>query len=170
MAHDNGGKPWVYREAKPFGQGNTDAAKHGAYSDQLVSAGAQELLGQLLETLPWLHEADALTLDGLCRAKWRHDRVDQEIEGIITGEIRAHPRKGFPDTGVQAVPERLWQQVSREARSIVEFCGKLGMTPVDRAALMKDTSWAHALNGGRGPQLGEQGRALREARGRAVGE
>lgn len=157
-------EPWVRRDAQPYEPGNVEAATHGAYSTSLVSEGAKAVLAQMLEILPWLEECDGIVVDTLARSKWRHDRVADEIDGIIEGSTTAHPRKGFPDTGVQAVPERLWQQVSREARTVMECAGKLGMTATDRAALAKDQSWAQALSAGRVARLAGEGRALRTAR------
>ena len=163
-AIDPDNPPDWYRPPKPYEPENKEAVTHGAYSTSLVSEGAKAVLAQMLEILPWLEECDGVVVDTLARSKWRHDRVADEIDGIIEGSKTAHPRKGFPDTGVQAVPERLWQQVSREARTVMECAGKLGMTATDRAALAKDQSWAQALSAGRVARLQGEGRALRQAR------
>lgn len=151
--------------AVPFGAGNTAAVTHGAWSDRLVSERARDVLADLQVACPWIMEADGMVLDTLIKAKVRHDEFDDVINEYFDGARRND--KGL--TGAEAIPDRILQQVAREARHVMDACGKLGLTATDRAALMKDTSWARALAGKNGgmAQVGEQGRAIREERGRA---
>jgi len=122
--------------------GNTLAARSGARSERLVSEHAEEVLEELVELYPWLTTADGVALDVLVRAKARHDLLAAYIEDIVEGRRRSYPRKGFPDTGIEAVPERVWQQISREARTVLDTASRLGLTAVDRAQLAKDLGLA----------------------------
>lgn len=139
---------------EPGQPGNMLAVTHGAYSPRLINEDAEMLLAELVEEhgAVWLHSLDAIVLHNLTRSKARHDRIDARIDS-------------YDD--VEDVPRTLWEQVSREARQINDCCSKLGFTATDRATLMKDASWAKALQSREGQQLGQRGRELREARGRA---
>lgn len=147
--------------------GNTLAVRHGAGSDRLVSERATAILGELRESYPWLVDADALVLDVLVRAKVRLDALDAYITGVLDGTTTAYPRKGQPETGIEAVPDRVWQQVSRESRTVVDAAAKLGLTATDRAQLLKDTGLARHFGGDRIAALAERGRSLRLAKGDA---
>ncbi|MDA8289954.1 MAG: hypothetical protein M0014_16185 [Actinomycetota bacterium] len=149
-----------WEDAKP---GNLLAVRHGARSERLVSERAAQVLDELRETYAWLIDADVVVLDVLCRAKARHDALADYVEGVIEGTVEAYPRKGFPQTGIEAVPDRTWQQLSRETRTIIDAAAKLGFTATDRAQLMKDTGMARHFGGERVAQLVERGRQLREA-------
>lgn len=148
---------WKPRPARAFapevGAPNLTTVTHGARSPVLVSQDAEEMIERFRETMGmlWIEQCDGLVLDTLIRAVARWKRIDDHIA----------------DTDIMDVPDRLWQQVDREQRHIVSAAGKLGLTSVDRAALMKDGAWAKALAArSRGPQLGERGRAMRAAQGR----
>ena len=152
FSESHGAHPAVSRgDAKPYESENTASVIHGGWSDRLVSEEASEVLAELIEIhgAAWLMALDGVVVNVLVRAKVRHDRFDRRIDE-------------FDD--VCDIPKSVLEQVSREARQVVDCCAKLGLTATDRAALMKDTGWAKVLGGG--PQLGEQGRAIREARKR----
>ncbi|MDA8297417.1 MAG: hypothetical protein M0004_12675 [Actinomycetota bacterium] len=147
--------------------GNTLAVRHGAGSDRLVSERATTILADLADSYPWLVDADAIVLDVLVKAKIRMDALDGYITAIIEGSAKAYPRKGQPETGIEAVPDKVWQQVSRESRTVVDAAAKLGLTATDRAQLLKDTGLARHFGGDRIAALAEQGRSLRLAKGDA---
>ena len=121
---------------------NTLAVRHGAGSESLVSAKADAVLQELMDEYPWLIEADGVIVDVFVRAKVRFNVLSDYIDDILNGRREAYPRKGYPTTGVEAVPDRVWQQVSREARTILDVGAQLGLSPLSRATLMKDTSLA----------------------------
>ena len=159
---------WGRRDAEPFtpkaGVPNYNAVKSGADSPKLVSDDAKRVLGELMEMLPYLHEADGMLLDALIKDKVMFDRYALYEEALVTEQ--AKNSKG--ETGIDAVPRNVIDRLGALSRNIQSGCRALGMTPTDRAALFKDQSWAKALQGrGSGPQLGEQGRMLRLQRGRA---
>jgi len=78
----------------------------------------------------------------LVRAKARFNILSDYIDDVIEGRRHAYPRKGYPTTGVEGVPDRVWQQVSREARTIVDVSAQFGLSALSRATLIKDTSLA----------------------------
>lgn len=152
--------PWTRREASPFLSGNLLSVRHGADSELLVSAAAQAVLAQMMEMFPWLEVADGIVLDVLCKAKVRYDTLDAYADSVISGET--YTAKG--ETGIEAVPDRVWQSLARLENTLVSAAGKLGLTAVDRAALTKDASWANALRAGRVSGLASEGGRLRQLR------
>ena len=55
----------------------------------------------------------------------------------------------MPDTGVEAgLYLRVWEQVSRESRTVLDAAAKLGLNPwLDRARLFRDAGLAHHFSG-----------------------
>lgn len=154
----------------PFEPGHTASVRHGAHSERLVSERASAILEELREQYVWLVEADALVVQVLVESKARLEALNDYVTGIIAGTTKAYPLKGRPTTGVEAVPERIWQQISRESRTVLDAASKLGFTPRDRAELARDTGVA-AYFGGRDDALrafAAEGRKLRQLRGRGV--
>lgn len=158
---------YKWADAEP---GNLLAVRHGAGSERLVSAKAAEVLAELMASYPWLEEVDGVVLDTLVRAKARHDLLADYIDRVIEGTAEAYPRKGRPTTGIEAVPDVVWQQVSREARTVLDAASRLGFTPRDRAELFRDAGMAAHYGGERVAQLGERGSQIRARRLREVGE
>lgn len=148
----------------PATPGNTLAVRHGGWSDRLASERAQTVLAQLLDLYPWLEEADVVTLDVLCKAKARYDAFDDYATAVMEGSRQAHPRKGFPSTGVEAIPDRVLTAMARLENTIISAAGKLGLTATDRAQLFKDAGMARHFGGDRIAQLVEKGRQVREER------
>lgn len=146
--------------------GNALAVRHGAFSDRLVSQRAQELLAELLEQHPWLNNADGVVLDVLVRAKVRYDALDEYATDVIEGRRQAYPRKGYPSTGIEAVPDRVWQSLQRQENIIIQAAGKLGFSAADRASLYRDAGMAFHFGGESLTSLAGQGRKLRQLRGR----
>ncbi len=148
---------------RPVEQGNQLAVRHGAHASTLVSERAEALLSELRQQYPWLEGVDAPALDVLVAAKCRHDLLADYISDVIDGTRPAYPRKGFPGTGVEAVPDRVWQQLSREARTVLDASSKLGFTPTERAQLLRDVGVARHYGADRIAALVERGRQVREA-------
>lgn len=156
-------------ERVPFEPGNTAALRHGERSrgqvESLVSEEAQRVLAELMAVWPWLADADAVTVDILCKAKARFDRIDRYVNAVIDGEITAYPRKGKPTTGIEAVADYLWQALARHERTVIDSASKLGLNPVDRAALFKDTGMAqHYGREGVEKMIGRGSARLRQIR------
>jgi hypothetical protein len=138
------------------------AVRHGAWSDRLVSARAQTVLAELIDAYPWLEEADVVVLDVLVKAKARYDALDEYAAAVIEGRAQAHPRKGFPSTGPEAVPDKVLTALARTENTIIAAAGKLGLTATDRAQLFKDAGMARHFGGDPIAKLVERGRQLRE--------
>lgn len=153
---------YKWPQAEP---GNRLAVRHGARSPSIVSERAEAVLAELRQQYPWLQDVDAPVLDVLVRAKARHDLLDDYVSAVLEGTTQAFPRKGSPRTGVEAVPDRVWQQLSREARTVLDAAAKLGFAPSERAGLLKDAGMAVHFGGQRIAALVEQGRQVREGTG-----
>lgn len=156
---------YKWEQARP---GNTLAARHGARSEKLVSERAQAVLAELMTQYPWLEEADGVVLDTLCRAKARFDMLDSYATDVIEGTREAYPRKGFPQTGVEAVPPQVWTALARSENTIISAAGKLGMTATDRAQLFKDAGIARHYGSGSLATFAAKGRKLRQLRSRGA--
>lgn len=150
----------IWKQRRPdFEKNNTLGVKSGVFSERLVSADAKAVHDELVAALPWLIDQDAVVLDVLCHAKARYDRANTYADSICDGEVSVGD-----STGIGAVPERIWRVIDRAEDKIISSCSKLGMTPLDRAVLMRDTSWARALQRRGGEQLAEEGARLRALR------
>lgn len=148
--------------------GNTLAVRHGAQSPRLVSERAAALLAEMSEQWPWLEECDAVLLDVLTKAKARYDMLDAYATGVIEGTVEAYPRTGYPQTGIEAVPDRVWQSLQRQENIIIQATAKLGFTATDRAQLFKDAGMARHFGGGSLNSFAAEGRKIRQLRGRGA--
>jgi hypothetical protein len=120
---------------------------------------------ELVQQFPWLNDADVITVDTLAEAVSTHQRLTRYIDDVISGRERAYPRRGAPRTGVEAIPERIWVALERSRKAVLDASGKLAMNPIERAGLAKALGDVFG-RAAAGPVLGEQGRQLRQARGR----
>lgn len=153
---------------EPFQKGNVVAVRHGATSrsDRLVAEKAERLLAELVKEWPWLADADAITVDILVKEKTRYDSLDEYVWGVVEGTTKVYPRKGYPTQGWEAVPDRVLQALDRAGRQTLAAAAKLGLNPVDRAGLMKDTGMAHHFGREKVEELVTRGhKRLRELRG-----
>ncbi|MGH9090192.1 MAG: hypothetical protein ACRDZR_02240 [Acidimicrobiales bacterium] len=161
------GAPYVMPDGSknyrpPFEEGNTLSVRHGLHSERITSERYVATLAELREDMPWLETCDAVAVEGLARALATFRPLDTWITAVMTGEAKAHSRPGAPDTGVEAVPERVWRAWRGAAKLVQDATSALGMSPVARAGLMRDTGWARALARQEGfSRLTEQGRAMR---------
>lgn len=133
---------------------------------------AAGLLAELREEYPWLEQADGVLVDLLVRSAARVQMLSEYVDGVVSGEREAYPRRGFPTTGVEAVPERVWLALAQAERNVALAAGKLGFAPADRAKLFRDAGMARSLELAAGReavrQLAERGRRLRAARAGSV--
>ena len=108
-------------------------------------------------------------LDVLRRSKARYDVLSNYVDNILEGRQKSYPREKAPRTGVEGVPTRIWEQLAREARVILEAAGKLGLTAIDRGALARDSSVARHFTQKGLRDLMEQGRESRDRWMKAAG-
>lgn len=151
---------WYRPPRPPFEKGNVHGARSGVWSERLVAEDTERIMAKLKEDIPWLAERHGIVLDVLVKAKVRYDRIDAYIDRLMFEEITN--KSG--DTGIEAIPERLLRFLSSAERTIIDACGKLGLTATDEAVLMKDVSWAKALQRGRAEELAAKGAQLRALR------
>lgn len=148
---------WYHPPRPPFEEGNVLSVRSGVQSTRLVSEDAERIMAKLQEDIPWLAERHGIVLDVLVKAKVRYDRVDAYIDGLMDETITN--RDG--NTGIEAIPEKILRYLSTAENTIISACSKLGLTATDEAVLMKDVSWAKALQRGRASELAARGAALR---------
>ncbi len=151
---------WYHPKREPFQKDNELAVKSGVYSTRLVSEDAERIAEQLADLMPWLGPHHLVILDVLCKAKARYDRADSYANDLMD-EVTTN-KNG--DTGIEAVPQRIWNLLISQENTIINACAKLGMTATDQAMLMKDASWARALSQGRAESLAAEGARLRQLR------
>lgn len=162
---------WREESHETFQPGNVVPLRHGLLSrdpDEAmgISERAERILAELTARYRWVETADGVAVDVLCRAVARYHAVDEFICGVMDGTVEAYPRAGAPQTGIEAVPRHLWEQVQRNERSVLDAVAKLGLTPVDRAALFKDTGMARHYGRESVAQMVNRGQVrLKELRG-----
>ncbi len=135
----------------PFEPGHRVSVKHGAFSDAIVSAHAEEVRGALVELAPWVVESDRAAVERYCRAEGRA-RI-----------LHDYCMKVSLDRGVESVPAYLWGEASRAEANAAKFGSDLGLDPAGRARLAKDLGWASHLAGDQLAGLQAEGRRLVEA-------
>jgi len=147
-----------------FSAGHTKSVQHGATSPRLVSERAESVLAEMMTDFPWLASCDAVLVDVLIKAKTRHIMLSEWTEKVITGEVEAHARRGRPRTGIEAIPDQVWRALEGAERSVTNAASRLGMSPVDRASLFKDSAVARRLGTEAVAALSAEGRRIRQLR------
>jgi hypothetical protein len=110
------------------------AVKHGAYSAQLVSAKAEEVRAELLNTVPWLIDADAFLLDRYCRAEARIRMLTEHF--LLLAD----------EQGVRAIPKTVKSEIAREETVSLRLAPKLGLTMTGYARLIGRAAKARDLD------------------------
>lgn len=138
----------------PFTDGNLAAMKHGAFSPRLVGERAADLRPQLDEVAPWIAASDDLAVEHLATCLARYRMLDEYVATFAA------------EHGVAAVKPYLWAEVSRAESNLQKALEGLGLNPAGRGKLARDLGVAHHFAGDGLQELGAQGRALRQSRGR----
>jgi hypothetical protein len=107
----------------PFQSGNRVAVRHGAFSSAIVSEKAAEIRTQLIAMCPWLRDADALTIDSLCRSEARSRMLHDYVMTMAA------------EQGPEAVPPYLWAATSRAETNALRCTDRLGLNPLARSKL-----------------------------------
>ena len=147
-----------------FRPGNTVSVRSGAWSERHVSAAAAELRVFLLETRPELaQDIFVPALDNFTRALGRMRLLDDYVEKKMDAAETL-------EEGVESIPQRVWEAVERAARNAQTFGSNCGLDAAGYSKVLRDLGLAESTRRqmvrGDAKQLGEEGRALREARGR----
>jgi hypothetical protein len=114
-----------------FEHGNMVALRHGASSDRAIAARQVETRAELLEVAPWL--ADAADADAVARYLRVETRARMLDEWIVD-TIRAK--------GPQAVKPWAWEQARSADRLAAELGHSLGLDPIGRVRLQRETASA----------------------------
>jgi hypothetical protein len=109
--------------------GNTIALKSGADSERAILAKLPETRKEVLDVAPWLaEEPDQVAVERFCRAETRARMLDAWI--VATTEHK----------GPQAVKPWAWQEANRADRLAAELGHSLGLDPLGRARLQRETA------------------------------
>jgi hypothetical protein len=143
----------------PFEKGNLAALRHGANSERIVSAKAQEIRDLLLQSFPFLAE------EAFLEATERYVRAEARAQLLHDYCMEKAEREG-----VEAVPRTLWQEASRAESNAAKCASDLGLDPAGFARIGRDLGVAGSIGQRlQGPglaALAADGRRLRELRGR----
>ena len=154
---------YPHDERPPFGVGNRMSVTHGAWSERSIAETAEEIRAELLERFDFL--ADPLfqpAIERYLRPAARARRLNDWVEAVMDGEIEARPeRKGGATTGVDAVPQRVWQALSQAESAAQKFAQDCGLDPIGFARIAKELGWAKQLSGQKVADLASKGRELR---------
>ena len=146
---------------EPFQPGNLKALRHGAHSERVVSARAEEIRSMLVETFPFLgQETFVEALERYCRAEARARLLNDYVMSVAERE------------GVEAVPRTLWQEASRAESNAMKAAQDCGLDPAGFARIGRDLGVARSIGQRlQGPSLSDLaagGRRLRELRGKGA--
>lgn len=123
-----------YRWA-PFEKGNLVSVKHGADSERLVDAQADDLHAALVEVCPWVTDLDAGAVRRYCRAEARAVLLSDYVSRVAA------------EQGPECVPVTVWDSATRADLAADKLSSSLGLTPESRARLLKDVGQAHHYAG-----------------------
>lgn len=149
---------YSWRTAWP---GNDLAVTHGARSERLINADAQELVTQATAVIPWLAQPE---YEASVRAWARAEAVVNRLASWLA-EV------GILDD--EGKPRHALQELGRFERQAAERRADLGLTPASRARIERDlsssvhsrvSSLADAMKEGRQIRLEAEGRLASEAR------
>ena len=171
MANEDTVRTWTRKDGEvvqsrpPFEEGNKVALRHGVYSPERIRVEAQEVR-EALASHAELLGADifAAEFEALCWEQAILNLAQNYIMGVVSGEIEAYPVKGRPTTGMEAVPERIWQARDRAAANAHKFRTACGMNAQGFVGLVKELGWAQHLTGGQVKDLLSKGAELRALR------
>jgi hypothetical protein len=136
----------------PFEPGHELSTTHGGYSSRKVDPQATAIIERLREAEPsWIQVVDDAAL-----AAWARAEARCQIVGDWVSEHGELDAKGRP-TGAAVFLVRL-ERVAADLR------GRLGLDPLSRARLGRDTALAHAAAESAVERAASTGRAIRQAR------
>ncbi len=141
------------RRAPAFDAGNAVALQHGAYSSRVVEPVAVRLAAELEAASPeWLADVDRAAVDAYARAEARVEVLARWLDehGMLADDGKVRPAA---DLLVRL------ERLAADARS------RLGLDPLSRARLGRDTAVARAAASSSVRAAAEAGRLAREQRG-----
>jgi len=153
-------QPFRRREAQPYGPGNRESVKHGAFSARVIDEKSREVHAELMAACVWVDEPDVVAVDTWCKAKARYDLLNDWVMSIALGERDVVTKRGIL-SGVDAVPAYLWGEVSKAESNLMKATESLGLDPTGRARLMKDLGMAKHFAADGVRELVSRGRELR---------
>lgn len=143
-----------------FTDGNDAARIHGLSSPDVVREQAQHVHAELLERAPWITELDVDAVDRYCDAEATRRMLSSFIHDVVSGRVKSRRPNG-PHTGVEGVPPYIWTEHNRAVAATQKLGEVLGLDPLSRAKLAKDSAWARRLAVEGLHDVAERGRELR---------
>ena len=140
---------------EPFKSGHLVSVKHGTRSPRLLGAKSDEVreaLDHLVATCPWVTPLDAGAVDRYCPAEARAVMLNDYVMATVATK------------GPEEVPVTLWDSANRSDLAADKLAASLGLTPADRARLVKDLGVAHHYATDDLSDLAAEGRRIRERR------
>lgn len=130
----------------PFEKGNTASVTHGLSA---ITQGRGEILPitqarieahfqELLKRYPHIHDVDLAQFRSYCDADAKATIIGEWIDQVLKGEAEAHPRKGSPRVGVEAIPDHIYRAHRAYMSQARELARDLGLNPGGRYAVAKD--------------------------------
>ncbi|GAB38504.1 MULTISPECIES: hypothetical protein [Gordonia] len=113
---------------EPFVANNTKSLKHGAYSERVITPMAAQIGNDLVEAHPHLREFKEATLE--------YARVDAQVECL---QMWVDEHGELDDAGQ---PTGATVLLLRTRKHLLNLADRLGITPLARARLGKDTTSA----------------------------
>ena len=114
----------------PFPEGNTAAVRHGGYSHRVSEPRARAILDQLRRENPaWIEDVDDFALTAWARVEARVQIVEEYVQthGELTTKGNPTPAASF---------------LTRLQRTAADHRARLGLDPLSRARLGRDTAAA----------------------------
>jgi len=148
-------KPWQPAfpgQRPPFPLGHTLSLKHGGYSARVTGERAQQVLARLeaVGDLAWLQAQDGPAVEAWCRAQARAELLHEALDAA---EVTS-----------KGLPRFLFDQWAASERLASRLADRLGLAPLARAQLARDTTMAQAAAAQGLAQTLQAGRDARESR------
>ncbi len=146
---------------EPFQPGNLKAMRHGARSERVVGARAQQIREMLVADFPYLaSEVFQESVERYCRAEARARLLSDYCMEKAERE------------GVEKVPPSLWQEASRAESNAMKAAQDCGLDAAGFARVARDLGLARSIGQRlQGPgldALAADGRKIRQLRGRGA--
>ena len=146
---------------RSFAPGHKASTKHGAYSDAIVGEHASQVMEELVGLYPQVAFMSAKSIERYCLAEARLDLMYEAMMGSFD-------RIGVLDT-MKSIPT-LMAEIAKSEQISLNYAKELGLTVAAWASIAKNMGFARHFGNENLDKLTSDGRRIREAQGRPVGE
>ena len=149
-------------QKRSFGLGHfSSPTRHGAYSDAIVGEHAAQVLEELVGMYPQVAFMPSRAIERYCLAE---ARLDQMYEAMS---------ERFDEIGVLETMKEtptLMAEIAKSEQISLNYAKELGLTVAAWASIAKNMGFARHFGNENLDKLTNDGRRIREAQGRPVGE